>query len=797
MLDLAHDLLAAAHGANHAEKAALRAAAEALLAATPAANASVREYVAWIAAALAFAAADRAAAMRFAEISIASSNDKTRDDAVRDQALEFLLSEKREHDEVADSWRLLDRYGKHLPADRLALVRSELFLRIGMLRSAAVELARVSAPGREALEYRRLRLEELIASEQFEAALAAAVAFRELAAKAGPDLADQRYRERADIAEAFAAARSGLTSRAEALLTPLLSDAAFAARARADLAMLRLRRGDDVASLRQLLAPEFAASLADLSTLSLVARARVDIAAAKLDAQAVDSTRLRDALASRFAFVLEQWRATPEHSPGVAFLQLSWRRDLLAALCEAEVAVGGADAVARCLAHALAADACGSLAREHELAAPEPAAFLAVAMPRNGVLFWFLPAPNGSVALAFDGGAPRCFTLPSDLPVRAWSSALRDAVVDDTRIERDVRARFRELGRPLVEWLFPPELRQWLGPRDRWTVMGRELLANLPFEFLPWGAPEWQWLGHAVAIDHVTSAALAADHARAGASALRLVNVQVLAATHLDAATAAAFPRYHLAIARADLERVLAPIASVGVVVERAGAEDLVSACARAGAVVVVAHGHHRVGVDIEADAAFARLRPFSLVLRDGAFGAERVAELASSPPLVVLATCGAARAGVVRGEDGQLFGSAWLACGARAVVSAESDLDVAATLAFAREFFAALADGRELAEALRRARVEVARLPGCEHPVMHCALRLDRTLELMPAAPVELARGRWWGIGAGLLGLAAAAAVWWRWRVGSQAGQAPDQPWPPSGGSSAGGGGGTFGGGV
>lgn len=663
--------------------------------------------------------------------------------------------------DVERAYRLLPRYQEVVDPVTAGLAEADLMLRIGMVRTLAVVLDRIeAAPAKEEQRWRiaGLRLQEQLANERFEAARAGATEL--LAAGTLPGtLADQ-----VRLTEAFAIARLGDGASAETRLRALLGRAdlrpEYATMARAELAMLRLQRGDPVAAAAAELGPDRQAALGSLPDWSLAARARCELARGS-PAATSELVAVHAALLQQHRFLLRQWRATPVFSDGVAFLQWSVRRELLVCLCACELALGGDGAATRCLGYLLEADACGSLARRLGAPAGDPATLLQRALPPNGLLVWFLPAPRGSLALLAQAGSVRAIPLPGDIPLRGLVRELRQSVRDETVLGFGWREALATRTAPLATWVFPPALREALAATRRITILGRELLTGLPFEFLPSPADPSLWFGHTHALEYLPSATLA-TMAPPVVPAAGPARVTVLAATSQSAESAARYPDCTVPLDGARLATITAAIDPqvVDVGLEATGA-GLTAALAQTDALVLLAHGRRRHPDD--ATEELQRQRPLGVVLGDGFFGPERLLDAARMPQLVVLASCGTARAGVDRGEDGQLFGTAWLAAGARAVLSAEGDLELRATERLLAAFLAELTAGIEPAEALRRARVAVAAEPRFAHPAFHCALRLDARGPAVLRVPATPAGGSvWpWAVGGSLL--VVAVLVWRR----------------------------------
>lgn len=670
--------------------------------------------------------------------------------------------------DVERAYRLLARYAEVVDPVTAGLAEADLLLRIGMVRAVAVVLDRIEAAPAEQEQRLRiacLRLQELLANEQLEAARSEAG--RLLAARGLAVLQADQVR----LTEAFAMARLGDDAAAEARLRTMLGradlDRSYATLARAELAMLRLQRGDPVEAAATELGPDRQAALASLPDWSLAARARCELARGNTTASD-ELVAVHAALLQRHTFLLRQWRATPVQSDGVAFLQWSVRRELLVCLCACELALGGDGAATRCLGYLLEADACGSLARRLGAPAGDPATLLQRALPPNGLLVWFLPAPRGSLALLAEADSVRAITLPSDVPLRKLVRELRQSVRDETVLGDDWAQEFAARTAPLAAWAFAPALREALARTRRITILGRELLTGLPFEFLPSPADPAQCFGLTHAIEYVPSATLATMPAGpASATAQHPARLTVLAATSQTTTCAGRYPECTVPVDRADLAAMAAAVdPTVLTIGLEASAAELAAALPDTDVLVLLAHGRRRHPEDAAGE--LQRQQPLGIVLGDGFFGPERLRTPPRMPPVVVLASCGTARAGVDRGEDGQLFGTAWLAAGSQAVLSAEGDLELRATERLLAAFLTALAAGVEPAEALRQARVAVATEPRFAHPAHYCALRLDArgpVVLQLPAAPADRDTWRWLLVGA--LGAAAMgiAGVWIRRR--------------------------------
>jgi CHAT domain-containing protein len=127
-----------------------------------------------------------------------------------------------------------------------------------------------------------------------------------------------------------------------------------------------------------------------------------------------------------------------------------------------------------------------------------------------------------------------------------------------------------------------------------------------------------------------------------------------------------------------------------------------------ADALAFVTHGVHD----------FARRRPAGLVLApslddsDGVLWCEQIEERLEAPPIVALFACGTAFGPSRLGDDTATFlGNSFHLRGAEVVLLSRTRVEYGAMIALARSFLRHLAEGGlSPAEALRRARVELAR---------------------------------------------------------------------------------------
>jgi CHAT domain-containing protein len=680
--------------------------------------------------------------------------------SIRTWALRELLRLSIRVEDPERVQRYLPEYRQLAGLAAAGLLQAEWLLRIGMLRDAAELLAVV---GREFLspqqrsEWRVLQIEEFLASEQFERAIA-------LADEITGNPVDNQSVElvRVKLSRAFAWARSGRGAEARAALEALREEpkamAGYGGRICAELALSRLADGDE-AGAAAVLASIGEVLLARADAWWLLAKTRLALVRRERDSSATSELiELREELRQRHQRMLRNWLTMPELSSGVAFLQWSARREQLVCLCLLEHAIDGAAALPRCFDYLLAADACGSLARLRNLKAGDFADLQARSLRHGGALAWFLPAPHGSLVLVATTTGAELVPLPPDQQLRNQVTALRNALVDHMRLGPDWMEPLQSMRKPLADWLFQPRMRQLLQNNLRWVVLGRELLTGMQLEYLPQLDDSNGWLGHTHAIEYVPSASLALSAAPT-IVAETAPRMALLAAETLQPEVRQRYPQPDLPLASAHLQRLADAVDPASVQIACGlGITGLQATLREADYLVVFAHGQRRHRDD-GWDEESLRYRPLGVLLSDGFFGAEHLERGSSAPWLVALASCGTARAGVDRGEDGQMFGTAWLAAGTRCVLAAEADLELVATQHLLRAMLYELVSSNEPAEALRKARVVVAGMPGFGHPALHCALRLDSTLPpfLRPPHPRAAFGLLWWG---GMAGLAVLAGL-------------------------------------
>ncbi len=426
-----------------------------------------------------------------------------------------------------------------------------------------------------------------------------------------------------------------------------------------------------------------------------------------------------------FERFLAHWSRTPLRSGGVGFLHYGKRRQIIAELIRLTLAVHPGEAGRRrALSIALRVEAMGSTARTLAIEPPPIEEVRALLTGEGrGLLVYVPPGPAGGHVFGVDAARIVHAETPGidaiDARRRDLAVALRRAARaegDDARAEGE----WTGLADALGEKLLPAEVARAIAGWDAVTVVGRHGLGDVPFDLLPIG--DGERLGRAKALSLLPSVPVGIALARRERDALPADGPDVFAVLtpEVDHALAADWPEAtSIPLPDDDRDRLLESFGARRVV--RSGGDATPAALldpklAGARALLVLAHGVYDPG----------RTGGGAALLLAGPDGLVRSPDLEriDAPPLVVLLACGAGRGPVRRGDDGVgRLGESFLLRGARAVVAADADLELGATLDLMEEFGARLAAGASPAEALRGARDRLAR--DGRHPASRVRVQL------------------------------------------------------------------------
>jgi CHAT domain-containing protein/tetratricopeptide (TPR) repeat protein len=435
-------------------------------------------------------------------------------------------------------------------------------------------------------------------------------------------------------------------------------------------------------------------------------------------------------LESRFDAYVAQLARNERPRGGVGFLHFAGRRFILNELIELSIAVEGPEAgLASALDALRSVQELGSLSRalsQQGCSAEEARRVLE--RPDGGVLV-FIPDTHRTLVLAFDGRTPGICERAAgkglwQAPVAAWIRTLSTppSTLEDADRARNLAAVERQ-GKRVAELLLPSKVRQRMAEWHSVSVIGMELMNDLPIEALP--APGGGTLGTRMAIDRAPSLPVAVKLARRreakGAETRGGRGLWLVAAPTIPESAEERLrdlPRIPLGPAEADLlHRPYGQPTTHTFLGERATAAALALEGVEAADVLqITAHGIEIAG----------RERPAALVLRaasatdDGLLDCDEV-EALRSPETVVLSACGAARGESRYGEDGLThLGGAFLKSGASCVLLSSHQVEARAMQALLEHFHARLCAGDSRAEALRAARAALAAGGRFAHPYYH-----------------------------------------------------------------------------
>jgi hypothetical protein len=661
------------------------------------------------------------------------------------------------------------RAAKDTPLDKMRLAQMEALaaLRVGLFDAASAAIARtrklaegIQAAGElksyDTVQLLLLEMDEAIFHQDLERAIEKAEAVMKATQSA-------QTRERAQLV--LHTARVRLGGRPElAELQEMFANAELTNREVIGALLIEQALGSGRSDLAVSIAAELLADrrLRQLSALALVAVAMVELQPATMPSPASDRWREWDeALHRLWEQFLAEWRALAPEAEGVAFLQMSVRRNVLSLAIRLRHASGVPLAAAHAATLFLEAEALGSTARRLGIGPATIDEAVRELVPAHGALLVFVPAPVGSIALWFTPDESHVELLPPEGLLRRRVAELHRRAFsrDRTASADDVLAAAESVAAGLLT----PGLRQRIAGAETLLVAGRELVHDLRLHLLPdQGAS--RWLGLEKPICNLPSITIAMHLGRRPATGVRELDARVIAATELCDADRQKWHRESLAVNASDLAAAVAAVdAARTEVIAPASADELTHPRVSSELLAVFAHGIHDGQL---ACAAGLLLGPD----RSGGSGAVFAPAIASAPQprCLFLGVCSASSGPLRLGEDGGTrLPGAFLAAGCDLVVSSDSDLRLDEALAMLRGFTSALAAGESPAVALWQARRKVAAVT--PHPGAWGGVQLDG----LPSARVRLAPAgdaiRWPWL-AGIVLLAVGAWLSRRRRVGARA---------------------------
>ncbi len=471
--------------------------------------------------------------------------------------------------------------------------------------------------------------------------------------------------------------------------------------------------------------------LRELSAAALVAVGRVELQASTMPLPGSDRRReWADALHAKWERFLAEWRALEPEDEGVAFLQMSVRRNVLSLAIRLSHSIGVGQAAAHAATLYLEADALGSTARRLGVGPVNLETAIRELVPAGGGLLVYVPAPVGSIALWFTSSESHVELLPPEGLLRQRVFKLQQLAFAKERAA-SVDEVFAA-AQSVATGLLTPELRRRLATSETLVVAGRELVHGLPIQLLPHDGPA-RWLGLAKPIVYLPSITVAQHLQRRPSTTASRIDARVIAATQLGEADRKRWHREPIDVAAAELAAAVAAVdPGCTEIVAPASAADLTDPRSGCELLAVFAHGIYDGQL---ACPAGVLLGPDPTSGTGAVFASSIKAP--QLPRCLFLGVCGAARSALRLGEDGgtRLTGTFCLA-GCDLVVSSDSDLRLDEAIDMLGGFTAALSAGESPAVALWQARCQVAAVT--PHPGAWGGLQMEglptATIRLTPA---------------------------------------------------------------
>ena len=536
-------------------------------------------------------------------------------------------------------------------------------------------------------------------------------------------LADERGQARGEVVTDLLAILDAPTTSPRARLSIALRGVEFAFRAG------DLKAADDFVTTMRTTLEALGASA------QVKERAMVDAAALGLARRSgrdpAELSKLGAAARESYGAFLADWETLPQREGGFGFLNAGHRRFYIAELVDSELERTGPE-------HALELFL---RAQRNDVSGPEALGALGahqllerfrneVLGPDEGALL-FLPAPGVGHVFGLDAEGVVHARLADDVALRKRSRELLadlramgsdDLAVDHVRADRARTARIEATLAQLSADLVPAALRTRLANWKAVTIIGGDLLGEVPFDALP--LANGRALGDVLPVTHLPSvpAGLAlAAHATAPPPAF---DYAVFAAGEATAEAARRWPEVDApGVHPEELDALLAPFLAdrrAPCVAAEATWEGFVRTASSAAVAQVLVHGV----VDRERELPATLVFSADAAKPDGLVHIEDVLALERAPDCVLLTTCHSAAGPARAGDDvAARLAGAFLARGSQVVLEALGPLDVAPTLAISAALLRELRTGATPAEALQAARRSLP--PGASHWANGARLRL------------------------------------------------------------------------
>lgn len=492
----------------------------------------------------------------------------------------------------------------------------------------------------------------------------------------------------ATLRQALDYAQGPLRLRAELKLADLGLRAGDLQTAATSILTCAASSGHDLDSPRTDITSTDGCELVTLQTRLLLARG---------SAEALALRRQSERQVAAVEWLTSDWAKSAPTRDGIGFLYLPARREVIATAIAVVLAAAATDqqGAARSLQLLLDLQAQASVARARHTPRCSVEDLRRDLLARDRGALVYLPSYAGTYVFAVDGDGVAVETIDGDLSRNAdirnlvnWATT-RPTVAGSTR--HTIEDGLRHVGARVATQVLPAKLRRHLQQWNAVTIVGSDLLGDLPFEILL--DADGQMLGETMAVDHSPSlpwsVALRQSQQASGPAA----SVQILASTAPQPWVAEAHGLDRFEFQRAALGELPADTRWT---VPAALADLQRVVWHRHGVVHLVAHGVR----------AADRHNGLGLAWDDGVLW-QRDLERIPCDGVVLLSACGASRGASRFGEGTAMatLAGTFLWQGAVATLVSRNELLAAPHLAFMGEVHRGLAAGLSVAAAARAAR--------------------------------------------------------------------------------------------
>jgi hypothetical protein len=327
------------------------------------------------------------------------------------------------------------------------------------------------------------------------------------------------------------------------------------------------------------------------------------------------------------------------------------------------------------------------------------------ALTGDQAVLLFVPSAERTQLLVVTNAGPQYFELTGEAEIAHH----RERVVRQMNRPASSEASRHEPFQTLSKLLFPDDVQTALESYPQWTVIGNDLLRDLPFEALPWRDG---YIGTRIAIDHLPSLPVGvALHARPHPLQRDGADVWMLIPSHTEDMPPIDLPEDEVQhILRGFPRRLHQVKRGPGATLDTLSSPSF----QKARQVLFFTHG--KLDPSQEFPAALL-LNPDSVSV-DGTVRAATLGGL-TFPPLVTMVACHAGAQQLRPGDAGATgLTGGFLKNGSQAVCLSSYPLELNAAKQVTASFQDALAEGHSPAESMRRARQSIAANPAFADPI-------------------------------------------------------------------------------